>query len=325
MTAVVLDVDTGIDDALAIVFAARHPDIELRAITCVSGNTDLDNVVANTLTTLDVLGLVDVPVAAGGRQPLIEERRSASWAHGPHGLADIQRRTGGRRVDRRHAVELLRETVESDPGRVTLVALAPLTNVALFVRMYPAVAAKIERIVFMGGTASAGNATAVAEFNIWHDPEAAHIVLNSGVPLTMYGLDVFNKVSLSEEQIAELAGADTPVEQFVGRLLGFSLLDPVRGDRFPLAKIGDAGALCALVSPELYTFARLPAQVELAVGHSRGQVLVDQRTRGGEDAVHRPNRAPWPNLDVALGVQAGDVTDLFLTAIRPAPQSTTES
>lgn len=315
MRSIILDVDTGIDDAVAIMFAVKHPDISVKAITCVDGNTSIENVVANTFAVLDLLEADDVPVAAGAREPLIEPSRGASWVHGESGLADTKLPASTRELRPVHAVELLRSTLEDAQEPVTIVALAPLTNIALLVRMHPEVLPKIERIVFMGGSASVGNATAVAEFNIWHDPEAAHIVLNSGVPLTMYGLDVFMKVNVTEQDLAELRAADSELLHTAAQLLGFTAIDPITNELFTNSVIGDAGTLCALMAPELFTFREFPTQVELAPGLSRGQVIVDQRDRGGEDSVHSPNRVVWPTVNVALDVEATAASQLFLRVI----------
>ena len=197
---VILDVDTGVDDALAILFAVKHPGIDVLGITCVAGNASLERVVDNTLRVLDAAGAPDIPVAAGAVRPLLEPpafgaaraRRRRPRRH--RAAADRAGPRAGRR-GRAHAPR----SSSSTRRPVTLVALAPQTNLALLLRTHPEVAGNIERIVFMGGSASVGNATAVAEFNVWHDPEAAAIVLDAGVPAYMYGLDVFNRVAIEQE------------------------------------------------------------------------------------------------------------------------------
>lgn len=314
-TPIILDVDTGIDDALALMLAARHPDLDLRAVTCVSGNTTLANVVANTCAVLDLAGAEDVAVAAGAQRPLIEPARDAAYVHGADGLGNLGLPASGRSVDRRHAVELLRQVLTEAEQPVTLVALAPMTNLALLLRMYPEVATRIDRVVFMGGSASIGNASPVAEFNVWHDPEAAAIVTGSGLELTMYGLDVFHQVVVDAGEVARLADSADPMVQAVGRLLGYQ----GESEEPPLRLIGDAGAVCALLAPELMRIERWPVRVELT-GLSRGQTIVDRRTRAGEDRVHGTPRA-WPELDVVLDVDAPAVVDLFLQALgcRPHP------
>ena len=217
---VVLDVDTGVDDACALLLAALSPDLDLVAVTCVGGNADVDQVVANTLLVLGTAGRDDVPVARGAARPLLEAPVHARHVHGEDGLADLGWPRSPREADPRHAVELLRDVLldAAVPGpdgqdrRVTLVPLAPLTNVALLLRTHPEAAAGLREVVFMGGAADVGNATASAEFNVFHDPEAAALVLDTatdlGVPVTMWGLDVFSepRVTRAEAQALVAVG-----------------------------------------------------------------------------------------------------------------------
>ena len=217
---VILDVDTGVDDALAILFAVRHPGLDVLGISCVAGNAPLAQVVDNTLRILDVAGAPEIPVAAGAVRPLLEPARAARHVHGADGLGGIALPPTSRRPESIGAVELMRRLILEHETPVTLVALAPQTNLALLLRTYPEVAGRLERIVFMGGSASVGNATAVAEFNVWHDPEAAAIVLDANVPTYMYGLDVFNRVAVPHEVAVALERGDDPIGRVVGALLG---------------------------------------------------------------------------------------------------------
>lgn len=306
MTDVILDVDTGIDDALALLLAVRSPALDLRAVTCVVGNADLDQVVRNTLKVLDAAGAGDVPVAAGAGQPLVGPPRHARDVHGEDGMGDLGLAESSRRTVAVHAVELMRATLEAAPRPVTVVPLAPMTNLALLLRTYPRSAERIERVVFMGGAAVGGNATASAEFNVWHDPEAAAVVLSSGLPLTMYGLDVFYDVTVDRDTADRLAAAADPAAQLAGRLL-------VRQHERHAATIGDAGAVAAVIAPDGLTTARHPVRVELAGALTRGQTVVDRRP--GPSALESPH-APAPGLvDVAFGVDADRYRDLFLAAV----------
>lgn len=312
---ILMDVDTGIDDALAILFAVNHPDLNVMAISCVAGNGSLPSVVANTLKILDAAAAPDIPVAAGATRPLIEHARDASHVHGEDGLGNTNLPESSRRAVSVHAVELLRQTLADSEEPLTIVALAPLTNLALLLRMYPECAEQIERIVFMGGAAAGGNATATAEFNIWHDPEAAHIVLNSGVALTMYGLDVFNTIGVDPNDVAELSTATGSLVFTAGKLLGYRTSEPDDTTGRASSLIGDAGAVCALVAPHLMTTRHFPIAVELSPGLSRGQTIVDQRTQQGEDAVHN-SPVSWPTADVVLSADVPAVLELFLATVR---------
>ena len=310
-TPVILDVDTGVDDALALLLAVRSPDLDVRAVTCVAGNADVDQVVRNTLVVLDAAGAGDVPVARGADRPLLEPPRHARQVHGADGMADLGLPDSHRRPRDESAVELLRATITRSDTPVTLVPLAPLTNIALLLRTHPEVAEQIEGIVFMGGSASMGNATAAAEFNIWHDPEAAAIVLGSGVPLTMYGLDVFYDVTVDAATADVLAASHEPGAQLAGLLLSHQ----VRRLGGAPGTIGDAGAVVAVLAPQLVATARHPVRVELAGTWTRGMTVVDRRSVAGEGDGERG--LPLADVDVALSIDGAAASRLFLDVVAP--------
>ncbi|MEI2778687.1 MAG: nucleoside hydrolase [Tetrasphaera sp.] len=316
---VILDVDTGVDDACAILFAARHHGLDLRAVTCVGGNAPLPDVVRNTLTVLDILGRTEVPVAAGADRPLLEDPVDARHVHGADGMGDLGRTPSTRRPDPRHAVELLRDALRAAATageRITLIPLAPMTNIALLLRTYPDVAQGIARILFMGGSAATGNATASAEFNVFHDPEAAAIVLDAsadlGIPISMYGLDVFYRPRITREQAAELMAADPAGPAgLAGELIAFQC----RRFATDAATIGDAGAVCAVANPEGLRTTPLPVRVELAGRYTRGRTVVDHRDWSG-DLTHDPHGQSDVVVDVALDIAAERYAALWLDTIR---------
>jgi pyrimidine-specific ribonucleoside hydrolase len=317
-TELLLDVDTGVDDALAILFAVRHPALQVRAITCVAGNTNVDQVVRNTLKVLDAAGAPDIPVARGAERPLIAPSRPANQVHGADGMANLGLPESDRTPVDENAVELLRREIMAASEPVTLVTLAPMTNIALLLRGYPEVAGKIGRVVSMAGSASIGNASAVAEFNAWHDPEAAAIVLGSGLPLTLYGLDVFYQVSVPKDTVESLCAEADPGLRLAGRLLNHLGSLPRRGRRTVRpAEIGDAGAVCAVADPDGLVTRRLPLRVELAGATTRGQTVVDQREAPGEDEIHGvlPGGTPT-SVDVALDIDGDRYRSLFLDTLR---------
>ena len=317
---VILDVDTGVDDACALLLAALHPDVELLAVTCVGGNASVDDVVGNTLKVLDVAGRADVPVARGAARPLIEPTGDARHVHGRDGMADLGWPSSDRHPDGRHAVELLRDLLRQaasgdSQGRITLVPLAPLTNIALLLRTYPETAAGLREIVFIGGAAEVGNATASSEFNVWHDPEAAVVVLDAaaelGIPVVMYGLDVFYDVRVSREQAGALiaVGGRGPTE-LAGRLIDFQC------GRFgqPDATIGDAGAVCAVIDRAGLTTTPLPVRVELAGTYSRGRTILDRREWSG-DITRDPRELTPPPVEVAVSVEGDRYAGLWLRTV----------
>jgi inosine-uridine nucleoside N-ribohydrolase len=320
-TPIILDVDTGVDDACALLLAALHPDVELLAVTCVSGNASVDDVVRNTMKVLDVAGCPDVPVARGADKPLLEPRGDARHVHGDDGMADLGWPASPRQVDGRHAVELLRDLLSQAAAgkpsdRITLVPLAPLTNIALLLRTYPEAADGLREIVFMGGAAEAGNATASAEFNVWHDPEAAAIVLESAaeldIPVVMYGLDVFYDVRVSREQAAGLITiGGRGAAELAGRLIDYQC------DRFGQtdATIGDAGAVCAVIDRLGLTTMRLPVRVELAGTYSRGRTIVDRRDWSG-DLAHDPHGVASTSVEVAMSVDSDRYARLWMQTMR---------
>jgi pyrimidine-specific ribonucleoside hydrolase len=313
---VVLDVDTGVDDACALLLAARHPDLDLLAVSCVGGNAPLDLVVANTLTVLEAAGRDDVPVAAGSARPLLEAARDARHVHGEDGLGDLDWPRSTRRPDPRHAVELLRDVIRDAPEPVTLVTLAPLTNIALLLRTYPDVAAGLGDVVVMGGAANVGNATASAEFNVFHDPEAAAIVLDAAADLslrvTLYGLDVFYQPTVTAAQARALAATADPAARLAGLLIGFQC------ERFgDPATIGDAGAVCAVLDPDALRTERLPVRVELGGSWSRGRTVVDRRS-WALDLSHDPHGRSPVEVDVGLDVDGPRYAALWRETVGPA-------
>ncbi|WP_020119380.1 nucleoside hydrolase [Streptomyces canus] len=310
---VIIDCDTGVDDALALLFAVRHPGIDLRAVTCVAGNTDVDGVVRNTLTVLEQAGAGDIPVARGAARPLIEPVRTAQHVHGLDGMGDLGLPAPTRVAVDVDAVTLLRREILASPRPVTLIPTAPLTNIALLLRTHPEVVRNIERIVFMGGAVATGNATPVAEFNVWHDPEAAAVLLTAGVPITMYGLDVFERVVVPAADVQRLRDSSEPSLRMAGELLAHR--DPATsGDPTPTGGLGDAGAVCAVVDPDGLTTELLPVEVSLAPGPTRGQTVVDRRRRPGESEIHEGEREVTL-VDVGLGVDVERYVKLWLTAV----------
>ncbi|TXS41566.1 nucleoside hydrolase [Streptomyces sp. uw30] len=311
---VIIDCDTGVDDALALLFAVRHPGLDLRAVTCVAGNTDVDGVVRNTLTVLEQAGAPEIPVARGAGRPLIEPARSARHVHGDDGMGDIGLPAPTRAPADVDAVTLLRREILASPRPVTLVPTAPLTNIALLLRTHPEVTRNIERIVFMGGAVACGNATPVAEFNVWHDPEAAAILLTAGVPITMYGLDVFQQVVVPGADVRRLRSSAESGARLAGELLAHRPSAPDITTDAEAGGIGDAGAVCAVVDPAGITTRLLPVEVSLAPGPTRGQTIVDRRPRPGESEIHTGTRDQHL-VDVALDVDVDRFAKLYLSTV----------
>ncbi|MXM64956.1 nucleoside hydrolase [Streptomyces sp. HUCO-GS316] len=315
---VIIDCDTGVDDALALLFAVRHPALDLRAVTCVAGNTDVDGVVRNTLTVLEQAGAPPVPVARGAERPLVEPVRAPRHVHGEDGMGDLGLPAPARTPADVDAVTLLRREILASPRPVTLIPTAPPTNIALLLRTHPEVVRNIERIVFMGGAVATGNATPVAEFNVWHDPEAAAIMLTAGVPITMYGLDVFQRVVVPGADVRRLRASGDPAVRLAGELLAHRPSAPESDGDDPAGGLGDAGAACAVADPAGISTRLLPVEVNLAPGPGRGQTIVDRRARPGGSEIHAGEREQ-ALVDVALDVDVQRFAKLYLTTVEGTP------
>jgi pyrimidine-specific ribonucleoside hydrolase len=312
MVDVILDVDTGIDDALALLLAVKSPALNVLGVTCVDGNCTLDEVARNTLAVLDWAGATQVPVALGAAHPLCESPSYAYEVHGKDGLGELHLPASPRKPLPQGAVAFLRQTLLNANAPVTLIALGPLTNIALLLMQHPDMKGKIARIVDMGGAMSAGgNATAAAEFNIRHDPEAADIVFRSGVSILMYGLDVFRNVRFTREEATAFTQSEATCLQLAGRLLLFYM------DTFRLndSTVGDAGAVACVIDPAGLRTIHAPVMIELAGRWTRGMTVVDQRIPEIARANETWQRVQPPNADVAVGIDAQRYRALFVDSL----------
>jgi len=295
---VILDCDPGIDDAFAIAFGCGHPGLELCGVTTVAGNVGLDRTTGNALAVLEFLGRADVPVAAGSPAPLLRPFTDAHDVHGETGLGAARLPAPSRGPVPAHAVDFLIERIAGAPGEVTLVATGPLTNIALAVRRYPPLVTDVADFVIMGGSASRGNVTPAAEFNIWADPEAAAIVFAAGWRVTMAGLDVTHQALATAEVRDRLS--------VLGRLNDELLLPGLRGYQSLADAAGqpvhDVCALALVAAPGL--FGCRPAQVEVETQGrwTAGMTVTDF----GADA---------HNALVAMSVDAPGFWDVVLGAL----------
>lgn len=277
---VVLDVDTGVDDALALLYAVASPYLDLRAVTCVGGNAALEDVLANTTAVLAVAG-ADVPVHPGHAHPLSGAKPPAEAWHGTDGLMGRRPDVTTRPPLPEHAVAATARLVAESERRLTLVPLGPQTNVAELVTARPELVPRLAAVHFMGGSGAGGNVTAAAEFNVHHDPEAAAAVVTCGAPVRMYGLDVFEHVRLPRTGIDRLLAARHPALRLAGELCVASAARSATED----ACLGDAGAVAALVRPDLLVSVERPVAVETGDGPARGETVVDRRPGRGRDVL----------------------------------------
>ena len=275
MRRILLDCDPGHDDAIAILLAARGPGIQLEAITTVAGNQTLEKTTRNALKVCSVAGIRDVPIAAGMDRPLVRPLRVAADIHGVSGLDGPSLPEPDITPARIHGVDLLIERLLASDGDLTIVATGPLTNVAAALRREPRIAPKIQQIVLMGGAMGLGNVTPAAEFNIYVDPEAAHVVFTCGRPITMIGLDVTHQAQATSEVRSRIRALGSPVAHLVDDLLGFfeGTYHQVFG--FPAPPVHDPCAVAQVIDPTLIRSQPMSVDVELSGEWTAGRTVCD--------------------------------------------------
>jgi inosine-uridine nucleoside N-ribohydrolase len=317
----VLDVDTGIDDALALLLALRSPELEVLGVSCVAGNATLDQVVRNTLGVLAVAGAEGAPVAPGASRPLVRRLTTATFFHGEDGLGGVPiPAVAGRAADESGPALLCRLAREHE-GELHLVALGPLTNVALACRLDPAFPRRLRRLVVMGGAAAGpGNVTPAAEYNFYHDPEAAAVVFDAGADLTMVGLDVTREAIFEAERYRHLADHVPRKGDAVARLAYAVLERYLQADLaagLEGSPLHDPLAVAALAQPALVGCRALRVEIETQGRLTAGQsvtnlagVVERRESRGDHDDVVGLDR-PVPNCQVALQVDTEAFVDLF--------------
>jgi inosine-uridine nucleoside N-ribohydrolase len=286
---IVLDCDVGHDDAIAILLALSSPEVELRAVTAVSGNAPLHHTVANAIRVLDHADRQDIPVAAGADRPLVRDPFTHGAAHGATGLDGPELPPPSRRPQG-HAIDLIADTVRASDQPVTLVPTGPLTNVALFLARHPDAAARLDRIVLMGGCTGFGNVTPNAEFNVWADPDAARRVFTSGLDVTMVGLDVTHQALFTVAEANALRGAGR-AGRLVAELVDFYSRSHRDREGTP---IHDAVAVAHVIDPELLTLTACSVEVDCGPV-CRGRTICDLHGTTGRPA----------NARVATGIRPG--------------------
>lgn len=275
MRKVVLDMDPGIDDALALILALRSPEIQVLGITTMAGNAPVEMTSANARRVLEYLGVTNIPVAVGAAKPLKQPLVDALSHHGPDGLGRCNLPPPRLPLHPAKAWDFLARLISDAPGEITLVATGPLTNVALAFQHYPELPKFLASLVLMGGAYGLtpygkGNQTPFAEFNIWQDPEASHIVLNSGADIFAVGLDVSTNPTacLSSQHLGQLKAGHTPCARLATQLAEYALKRHGRCD------LHDPLALAALLDISLLDFVSAPVEVITGNGWDRGVTRV---------------------------------------------------
>lgn len=269
---IVMDTDPGVDDAMAIFYALRSPELEVLGLTTIYGNAHTDLTTLNALRLLEIAGRSNIPVAEGAPRPLVGTFHGpADFVHGKDGQGNVNLPPPAAKPVSAHAARFLIDAVMSDPGNVTIVALGPLTNVAMALLLQPDLAAHIREIVLMGGAAFVpGNVSPAAEANIWNDPEAADIVFGAACPVTMVGLDVTHRIIMTAADLERFGTFPDPQSQHLARILPFYLnFNRLVSGRDEIV-VHDSTTITWLLHPELFTTRQLAVRVETQ-GFSRGK------------------------------------------------------
>jgi purine nucleosidase len=340
-TRLILDVDTGIDDSLALLYAAASPEADLVAVTCVAGNVDAKQVAVNTLAVLELAGRGDVEVALGRETPLVRQLMTTPETHGPRGLGYAELPEAAATLSDRHAVDLLIAEARRSPGELTLVTLGPLTNLAVAVLREPELPRLLRRYVLMGGAyRSPGNTAPTTEWNIAVDPDAAKVVFaawaaartaDPAVPRPVaLGLDVTERAKITPEHVVALARragstpddslalaggedpmhatrsvASNPIVRYVADALRFYMEFHSRYDGFYGAFIHDPLAVAAALDPSLVRTEALAVDVELGGTLTTGETVTDWRRTWGRE----------PNLDIAVEADAEEFLRRFIERV----------
>src|SRR2546426_3052974 len=335
---VVIDTDPGVDDALALLLAMRSPELKIEAITPVAGNVPLELSLPNALRMVEIAGRTDIPVAPGAKAPLMRRLVSAAYAHGENGLGGAVFPEPKIKQVAEPAAEFIRHIVRKYPNEVTLITIGPLTNVATALNADPELAGMIKNLVMMGGSLSGGNITPAAEFNIYVDPEAARIVFQSGIPITMVGLDVTRKTALTETHVRQLESGQNPISQAAAKIARNAITHNRQQGFAVDPHMHDSLAVAAFLDPSLLKFEDYYVDVEIAgeltagetVGYSpiagdlrrnpaaQKQATLSMPIRGSAPSLASAKTSPvlrdkfLPNAKVAMDVDSARFFELLI-------------
>ena len=315
----ILDCDTGHDDAMAILLAAGT--LDLRGVTTVHGNASVENTTINTCKILELAGLAHTPVAVGASQPLERRISHAPGVHGITGMDGSDLPLPTMQPVGEHAVEFIARMAAEVEG-LHLVATGPLTNIGATLRAHRGqLASRIAGISLMGGSTGLGNATAVAEFNIWADPDAADVVFRSAIPIRMVGLNVTRQVPATVEHRQRIRALGTRTARAVAELLDFFSEQLRRRYGLPGASMHDPLAVSALDDPRVLRFEPMQVDIELSGKHTYGMTVCDHRHLSTGSGGMVRQRAPLgsPNAEVAVAVDPERFWERFISVLASYP------
>lgn len=304
---VIIDCDPGHDDAIALMLAVGHPEIEVLGVTTVAGNQSIEKVTSNALSVLSAAGATNIPVAKGSGRPLVRLSQTAGTIHGQSGLDGPELPRARMHLDPRHAVQFIIDTVMAHPpNSITLVPIGPLTNIGLAVRLEPKLVSRVKEVVLMGGALYGGNWSASSEFNILVDPESANIVFNEEWPVTMVGLDATHQALASNEVVERIAAIGSTQATFVKELLIFFSKMYLEAQGFSEPPVHDPCTIAYVIDPTILKTQKMPINVELTGSLTAGMTVADARY-------------PIPkncHTQVATGLDKDRFWDLIIDAIK---------
>tara|TARA_Y100000590_G_scaffold457933_1_gene611593 strand:- start:2449 stop:3393 length:945 start_codon:yes stop_codon:yes gene_type:complete len=276
---IILDCDPGHDDAVAIMLAAASNEIKILGITCVGGNTGLDNTVNNALKVCTLIERTDLKIYSGASKPIHHDLFTAEYVHGKTGLdkkGDPIIVNPEYKVQDQNAIDFIVDACKFSQDQIYLCPTGPLTNIALSLQKDPSIKEKIKEIVFMGGAAMClGNTTPSAEFNIYVDPHAANIVLSSGIPLTMMGLDVTHQVNVNKKVIKSMNENNNKSSKFFGELMEFYTIFHKKLYETEDTPLHDPCVIAYLLDPNIFSGKFVNVKVEENSELTRGETVVD--------------------------------------------------
>ena len=309
----IIDSDPGLDDALAIGLAVARPELDLLAVTTVGGNADVRHCTTNALRLLHLYGAPDVPVAEGSAGALFGSIVRATEIHGEAGIGRSALPPSPVEVRPEGAVDLIAAILRSHPEPVVIAPIGPLTNIALLLRLHPELAPRIAHLCVMGGSIGDGNTTVSAEFNIYADPEAAAIVFESGLPITMMGLDVTHQAVLRIPALERFRSIGTASGSAAAELVEYALAREGQWYGTPRMSVHDAVAVAHLAIPDLVEVAEYDVQVDTGQGPARGRTVCD----GLPVRMARKGRAA--NAQVGIRIDRDRFEDLLVDAYGRLP------
>ena len=314
---IIFDTDPGVDDAMAIQLLLASPEFDLVGMTTVFGNTNVDQCTINALRLLHLAGRDDVPVAKGASQPLNGKfGGGVPYVHGEDGQGNTYAPESPRSAVLQPAYKLINELVNQHPGEITLVAVGPLTNLAILLHHHPEIVEKVAEVIVMGGNIYCpGNITPAAEANIFNDPEAADRVFGAGWPITLIGLDVTHQVFMPEAAIYTLKEMEGAINQFVASAVPYYLNFFKNNNQIEGIFVHDSSTLAYLLHPELFKAEKYPVRVDTSQSISRGKTWIASSVSDSDS----PFMAPWQNrqkVNVCYDVAGDKVAQLIVERLQ---------